>query len=291
MKKLVKIAILTVILSLFINKAYALSVSKNSLTMEKGSSDKIELYANSDKEITSVEFTLVFSSYDVTADFIINSGYSDSNPNGITHKINLREAKSGKILLGNISINVKSNPKGNGGTINIHSAKGYTSEGESVALNNQIINVTIGKVNNTEEVKKEETKSEEKKEIDKNLLDKIESKIVNIELKKDVFEYAVSIDKDVKELDLKAIPKDSNTKVEISNQKIEEIKDNKIVITASNGDIKQEYIINLKEKKDIEVTIDKSEFKEKGIYKGKWILVSIVLVIVLIIGLVMTKKK
>ena len=291
MRKLVKIAILTVILSLFINKAYALSVSKNSLTMEKGSSDKVELYANSDKEITSVEFTLVYSSYDVSADFIINGGYTDSNPNGITHKINLGEAKSGKILLGNISINVKSNPNGNGGTINIHSAKGYTSKGESVALNNQIINVTIGKVNNTEEVKKEATKIEEKKDIDKNLLEKIESKIVNIELKKDVFEYAVSIDKDVKELDLKVIPKDSNTKVEISNQKIEEIKDNKIVITASNGDIKQEYIINLKEKKDIEVTIDKSEFKEKGIYKGKWILVSIVLVIVLIIGLVMTKKK
>lgn len=284
MKKLVKFAILTILLFTFINKVSALSVSKDSLTIDKGEKDSIELYANSEKEITSVEFTLVYSSYDVAANFIVNSSYTDGNPNGITHKVDLVEAKSGKILLGNVSINVKNNAVVKSGSINIHSAKGYTSDGEIVSLNSQIINVTVGKKENIEE---------KKEEIDKNLLDKIESKIVKIGLKKDVFEYTVSISKDVKELDLKAIPKSDSTKVEISSQKIENIKDNKIIITAINGDVKQEYTINLKEKKnkDLEVTIDKGEFKEDSSYKGKWILISIVSVMGLMGGLILIKKK
>ena len=92
-------------------------------------------------------------------------------------------------------------------------------------------------------------------------------------------------------MDLKPVAKDKDTKVEISSQKIDEIKDNKIVITASNGDIKQEYIIKLSEKEDIVVTIDKDKFKEDNSYKGKWIGVSIVLVVILMVGFVLTKKK
>lgn len=296
MKKLVKFTFLSIFMGLFISHVDALSVSKNNLTIEKGGNDKIELYANSEKEITRVEFTLIYMSNDVPANYVVDSGLSDSNPNGIKHNVSLGEAKSGKILLGTVNINVKSNPEGRGGSINIHSAKGYTEDGEEVSLNSQSINVTIGTpVNNQEEEKKEEPKEEkkdeEKKEIDKNLLDKIESKLVKIELKKDVFEYKVVIDEDIKELDLKAIPKDEKTKVEISTQKIDEIKDNKIIITASNEDIKQEYVINLSLKKEIEVTVDKSEFKESGSYKGKWIIASIVLIVILMIGLVLTRKK
>ena len=304
MKKVGRFIFLCMILCLFINRVNALSVSKNNITIDKGGSENIELYANSDKEINKVEFTLIYMSNDVPASFIINNNYSDSNPNGIKHTISLGDAKSGKILLGTININVKSNPTEKGGSVNIHSAKGYTTDGEVVNLNSQSINVTIGTpVNEQEEVKeevkkeepkeepKEEKKEEEKKEIDKNLLDKIESNLVKIELKKDVFEYTVIIDKEIKELDLKPVAKDKDTKVEISSQKIDEIKDNKIVITASNGDIKQEYIIKLSEKEDIVVTIDKDKFKEDNSYKGKWIGVSIVLVVILMVGFVLTKKK
>lgn len=291
MKKLVKITFLCLLILLFTNKTYALSVSNNNITIDKGGSEKVELYANSDTEITRVEFTLVYSTYDVPANFFVNSGFSDATPNGIRHNISFGEGKSGKILLGTISINVKMNPNVSMGTISIHTAKGYTANGDVVNLDNQNINVTIGTPQNNQEEVKEEPKKEEEKEIDKNLIDKIESKIVKIELKKDVFEYTVKIDKDIEELDLKAIPKDENTKIEISNQKIEEIKDNKIIITASNGDIKQEYIINLKDKDEVKVTIDNSEFKESGNYKKNWIIVSIVFIVLLMIGFVLTKKK
>ena len=276
MKKLVNITILCLLFLLFTNKTYALSVSNNNITIDRGGNEKVELYANSDTEITRVEFTLVYSTYDVPANFFVNSGFSDATPNGIRHNISFGEGKSGKILLGSISI---------------HSAKGYTANGDVVNMDNQNINVTIGTPQNNQEEVKEEPKKEEVKEIDNNLIDKIESKLVKIELKKDVFEYTIEIDKDIEELDLNVIPKDENTKIEISSQKIEEIKDNKIIITASNGDIKQEYIINLKDKDEVKVTIDNSEFKESNSYKSKWIVVSIVFIVLLMIGFVLTKKK
>lgn len=297
MKKVVKIIFLCMIFGLFLSKASALSLAKNTITMEKGSNQSIELFASSEEKITRVEFTLVYSTYDIPANFIVNSNYTDSNPNGITHKVNLGEGKSGKISLGNVYISVKANANDKSGTININNAKGYTANGDVVKLNAQNINVTVGTVKkDTEEVKEEEKeeKKEEKEEtkvVDKNLLDKIESKIVNIELKKDVFEYTVVIEKDVKELDLKAIPKDKDTKIEISSQKIDEIKDNKIIITASNDQIKQDYVIKLSVKNDIEVTIDNEKFEANNSYKGKWILVSIVLIIMLFGGLFLTRKK
>lgn len=286
------------ILLISINKVNALSVSKNNLTIEKGGSDSVELYANTDKEVTAVDFTLVYTTYDVPANFIVNNSYTDGNPDGITHRITFPEATSGKILLGTININVKSYPNDRAGTINIHSAKATTSEGETISLDAQNINVTIGTpepspvVEQKEEPKVEEPKEEPKQEeTNKNLLDKIESNIVKIKLKKDVFEYSISIDPELTELDLKPVAKDEDTNIDITTQKISEIEDNKITITATKGDIKQEYIINIKNKKDTNIEVDTTEFKGNTNYKGKWIIVSIVLIVILMISLLSTKKK
>ncbi len=303
MKKFKKILFLCGILFLFTCKVYALSLSKNNLTIASGGKDVVELYANvGDNKINMVEFTLVYSSNDVPAEFMINSSYTDSNPNGITHKVSFGEEKDGKILLGTVNIRVLSNASVNSGSVNIYNAKGYTATGEIVNLNNQSINVTVG----TDEKKGTDTKTEEKEddaekietigaieknEIDENLLEKIESKIVSIDLKEGVFEYSVKIDDDVTELDLKAIAKSNDTKVEISNQKISELKDNKIVITATNGDIKQDYIINLKTRNEVEVTIDNGVFQSDDSYKNKWVVTCVPLGVLLIVGLFLTKKR
>ena len=297
MKKVIKFSFLLIIFLFTIGKVNALSVSKNNFTISKGENDKIELFANSEKEITRVEFVLVYSSYDVQADFIANGSYTYNYIANNTHKVSFGEAKSGKILLGTVSIKVSGNPKDTMGSINIHSAKGYTADGEAVYLKNMIVNVTVGdkipasssKIEEKKEVIKEEKKEETK--TDTNLINKIVSKIVKIEIKKDIFEYTISIDKNIKELDLVAVAFDDDTKVGISSQKIDELEDGKIIITAVKGDIKQEYVINVSQKEDIDVTIDKGEFKENKSYKGKWILVSIVLIIALIGSMFFIKDK
>ena len=274
------------------SKVNALEVSKNDLTIEKGSNNSVELYANVESEIVSVTFTLVYSTYDIPANFIPASGLTDRNPNGITHEVVFNEAKTGKILLGNVSVNVVSNPKDTVGTVNIHTASAKDSNGETISLNAQNINIKVGTtIQEPKEEPKEEPKQEQKKEVDKNLLDKIESNIVTIKLKKDVFDYSVSIKEDIEELDLKAIAKDESTTIDITTQKISELENNTIVITAKNGDTEQKYNIKVNIKDKNEITVDKTEFKEDKSYKGKWIVVSIVLIVALLIIMLFSRKK
>ncbi len=282
MKRITSYIFTIFLLLLIIPKVYALEVSEGNVTIENGGNKKVELYANVSENITSVTFTLVFSTYDIPADFTPASGANDTNPYGISHTVVFDEAKTGRVLVGTVNISVKANPTDKVGAINIHTATARTTDGNTINLEPKNIDIKVGTP--TEEPK------EEPKEVDKNLLDKIESKIVKIELKKDVFDYTVEIDKDVTELDLKATPKDSSTKVEISSQKIDELKDNIIVITAKNGNTEQKYNIKVKVKEE-EITIDKDEFKEDKSYKGKWIVVSIVLIVALLISMLLSKKK
>ena len=287
MKKRIKYFFVAFVLLVipFIN-VLALSVSKNDLTIEKGGNNEIELYANTESEVISVSFTLVYSTYDIPANFTPADGFNDANPNSINHEIIFDKALTGKILLGTIKINVKMEPEVSAGTVNLHTAKAKTKDGETINLNNQSINVKVG---TPVEEPKEEPKSA--------LLTKIESKIVNIELKENTYEYTVDIDSKVEELDLKGIAEDSDATVEITTQKIKELKDNKIIITVKNGDAEKKYTINIvikedkKVKKDNEITIDNSKFEENKSYKGKWIFISIILIIILMVNLVLSRKK
>ena len=270
------------------SKVNALELSKSDLTIEKGSKDSVELYANVDKDVISVTFTLVYSTYDIPANYVPAVGVTDTNPNGITHEVVFDEAKSGKILLGNVNINVVNNPKDTVGTVNIHTASAKDTSGEIIALKAKNINIKVG---TPVEEPKEEPKQVEPKEVDNNLLDKIESNIVTIKLKKDTFDYSVSVKDDVEELDLKAIAKDESTTIDISTQKISELENNTIVITAKNGNIEQKYNIKVNIKDKNEIIIDKTEFIQDKSYKGKWIVISIILVASLIISMSFSRKK
>ena len=288
MKRIIKYVFTVFLLLVTITKVNALEVSKSDLTIPKGGSENIELYANVSEDIISVTFTLVFSTYDIPASFTPASGASDTNPNGITHTVVFNEAKNGKVLLGTVNVSVKYNATDTVGTVNIHTASAKKSNEESVSLNVRNINIKVG---TPQEEPKQDDKKEEPKEVDKNLLDRIESKLVKIELKKDVFDYSIMIDDDIEELDLKPIAKDEKTKIEISKQKIKELKDNKIVITTKNGDTEQIYNITVATKKEEPVVIDKEEFRADKSYKGKWIVVSIVLIIALLISMIFSRKK
>lgn len=283
--KRINLLLFLLLIIIFPLNVKALSIDKNNLTMEKGSNEKISLSTEIDKEITEIQFTLVYTSYDVPAYFNVEAGLTDSNPNGIVHKVVFPTPISGNIKLGQVSINVVNNPKITIGTINIHSAKAITTTGETINLDAQTINVTIGTPIETT------TEPKETNEENKNLLEKIESEIVNIELKEDIYEYSVKIKEDIEELDLKPIAKDEKYKVEISSQKIDELKDNQIIITVSDGDNKEEYKITVSKMEIEEIEVDDEEFESTYKYKGKWVVLIIIMSIVLCFGLILTKKK
>ena len=285
MKKNILLSFLLLIVLLPLN-VQALSVEKNDLTIEKGGKKSVALYANLEADTTEISFTLVYTTYDVPAYFSLEPGLTDRNPNGIAHKITFSNPVSGKIKLGTIDIDVVNNPKVSVGAINVHSASAVTNNG-TVNLNSQTINVTIGK---EQEKPEEQPKTTEKKT---NLLDKIESEIVKIDLIEDTYEYTVKIKEDIEELDLKPIAKDEKYKVEVSTQKIKELEDNKIIIKVKDEDNTEEYIIKIntiKNKAD-KVEIDEEKFESSYKYKSKWVTLTIIMSVMLVFGLILTKKK
>lgn len=298
MKYFLKFICLIVTFFMLTTGVLALTVSENNIEIPKSDRKSIELSTNSEEMLTSVEFTLIYTTYDIPASFIVNPNYTDSNPNGIKHKIIFSEPINGNIILGNININVVDNPKDNTGTVNIHSAIGYTESGETINLTSQNINVTVlnNRETNTEtnEIEKpKEDKHEETKEFDKNVLKEIKSDLVKINIQKDIFEYTIIINNDIEKLDLEPVAINKSYKVEISNQEIATLEDNKINITITDDKgNKIDYIIKVNILKDIsDVEIDDSDFKEKNTYKGKWIILVIIFSTILLFGLILTRKK
>ena len=272
----------------FINRVDALTVSKNNITIEKGKTNSVELYANVDEEINSVTFTLVYSTYDVVATFTSAEGVSLTNPTGITFKLDFSNSQKGKILLGNVDISVKSNATDQQGNVNLSNVTAVTQSGSTIKLNNQVINVKVG-TPTEEEIKKENNVD------DKNLLEKIESNITNITLVKDTFEYDITIPDDITELDLNPIAKSIDSQINISSQKIDELEDNKILITVSNNDVESVYTINnkvkVKEKSDTASIIDTEEFEPSDKYRTKWIIIIACLLAALPIAIVINKNS
>ena len=298
MKYFLKFICLIVTFFMLTTGVLALTVSENNIEIPKSDRKSIELSTNSEEMLTSVEFTLIYTTYDIPASFIVNPNYTDSNPNGIKHKIIFSEPINGNIILGNININVVDDPKDNAGTVNIHSAIGYTESGETINLTSQNINVTVlnNRETNTEtnEIEKpKEDKHEETKEFDKNVLKEIKSDLVKINIQKDIFEYTITINNDIEKLDLEPIAINESYKVEISNQEIATLEDNKINITITDDKgNKIDYIIKVNILKDIsDVEIDDSDFKEKNTYKGEWIILVIIFSTILLFGLILTRKK
>ena len=307
MKKVVLSILLSLVVILPMN-VKALSVEKNNIIMEKGTKNTVNLYTNTEQEIKEVTFTLVFTTYDVSANFNVNPIYLDTNPGGVTHTIVFETPVTGEINLGTIPINTATNAKVNTGLININAATATTVNDEKIQLKSQTITVTVGKLEKEEpkeeikETSKEETKKEEEKketpkdekqteEVKPNLLEKIDSKIVKIELIDGVYEYTVNIKKDIENLDLYPIVKDEKTKIDITTQKISEFKDNYIIIKAKNGDLEEEYKIKVNILEVEEIEIDNEEFEATYNYKGKWIILMVVLSITLVVGLMLNKKN
>jgi len=304
MKKIIKgvfFNFLIIVPFILITRVQALSVDNNNITIDNGKSANILLYANTNQDVSKVDFTLVFSSYDIEADFIVNDKYNDSI-SGTMHSITFDEAKSGKILLGTVSISVKSDPSELSGIVNIHSASARDNDDNVVNLNNQVINVSVNMITittsttttSTTTTKTMTTSSIKTVSLSEGMLLRIDSDLTKIELEEDVFEYTAVVASDVTELDLVPVLRDETSKVAITSQKISELDDNKIVITVSNGLQKEEYVINVKIKKKEErtkIAIDNSEFVADNGYKKKWLLALFGFVIVFATSLLFIKKK
>lgn len=269
---------------------------KNNLIIEKGTSDKINLSVNVNDTISEVRFTMVYSSYDIPADFYVANGLIDGNPNGVSHRVILSNPTSGNIDLGSIIVRAVSNPSAKRGTITLYNAFALTKGGSKINLDGHVIDVSIG------------TPVMVSKEVNtvKNMLSSINSSLVNIELVDGVFEYSIDVSEKVDELDLVPVASDEKYVVSVGSQKISELVDGLIIISVSNGDVKEEYKIkvnkivdNTDDKGDSDIKIDEidkveidnTEFVSDNQYKIKWLIFMGIVSVLFFTGLALIKKK
>lgn len=280
MKIVKRIAFLLVVFLINLPLVSALSVDNTELTVAKGEKSTVNVYADLKEETTKVSFSLVYTTYDVPATFKAEEGIT-LKTNTTKNTLTFSEAQKGQVKLGTIEISILKSAKANKGTIRLNSATATSKSGNISKLDPVELTVTIGtSTNNSTSVK------------ESNLLKGITSKIVNIDLKDNVYTYEVNVKEDVKELDLVAVPKDEKSKVVISSQKISELKDDKITINVTSpSNTKEEYTVKVNVLKTDKVEIDKEEFKADSSYKGKWVVVIIVSVVALLFGFTLSKKE
>ena len=268
MKIVKRIIFLLVVFLINLPLVSALSVDSTELTVAKGEKSTVNVYADLKEETTKVSFSLVYTTYDVPATFKAEEGIT-LKTNTTKNTLTFSEAQKGQVKLGTIEISI------------LNSATATSKSGNISKLDPVELTVTIGtSTNNSTSVK------------ESNLLKGITSKIVNIDLKDNVYTYEVNVKEDVKELDLVAVPKDEKSKVVISSQKISELKDGKITINVTSpSNTKEEYTVKVNVLKTNKVEIDKEEFKADSSYKGKWVVVIIVSVVALLFGFTLSKKE
>lgn len=280
MKIVKRIIFLLVVFLINLPLVSALSVDSTELTVAKGEKSTVNVYADLKEETTKVSFSLVYTTYDVPATFKAEEGIT-LKTNTTKNTLTFSEAQKGQVKLGTIEISILKSAKANKGTIRLNSATATSKSGNISKLDPVELTVTIGtSTNNSTSVK------------ESNLLKGITSKIVNIDLKDNVYTYEVNVKEDVKELDLVAVPKDEKSKVVISSQKISDLKDGKIIINVTSpSNTKEEYTVKVNVLKTNKVEIDKEEFKADSSYKGKWVVVIIVSVVALLFGFTISKKE
>lgn len=280
MKIVKRIVFLLVVFLINLPLVSALSVDNTELTVAKGEKSTVDVYADLEEETTKVSFSLVYTTYDVPATFKAEEGIT-LKTNKTKNTLTFSEAQKGQVKLGTIEISILKSAKANKGTIRLNSATATSKSGNISKLDPVELTVTIGtSTNNSTSVK------------ESNLLKGITSKIVNIDLKDNVYTYEVNVKEDVKELDLVAVPKDEKSKVVISSQKISELKDGKIIINVTSpSNTKEEYTVKVNVLKTDKVEIDKEEFKADSSYKGKWVVIIIVSVVALLFGFTLSKKE
>lgn len=280
MKIVKRIIFLLVVFLINLPLVSALSVDSTELTVAKGEKSTVDVYANLEEETTKVSFSLVYTTYDVPATFKAEEGIT-LKTNKTKNTLTFSEAQKGQVKLGTIEISILKSAKANKGTIRLNSATATSKSGNISKLDPVELTVTIGtSTNNSTSVK------------ESNLLKEITSKIVNIDLKDNVYTYEVNVKEDVKELDLVAVPKDEKSKVVISSQKISELKDGKITINVTSpSNTKEEYTVKVNVLKTNKVEIDKEKFKADSSYKGKWVVIIIVSVVALLFGFTLSKKE
>lgn len=276
MKKISNLLFTIFLTFILLNSVDALTLEEKEVSVTKGESKTVQLTEKFTEKVKKIEFNLVYYNNDIIGIFQVNPSYQDKAA-GIKHEIFFPNGVNGEIDLGEIQVTVADKPTVQKGNINISNVQATTISGKVLNIENESLQVTIN------------DKKEKNETPPKNLIEKIDSNIIQINLKENIYEYKVTVKNDVEELDLKPIAKYQGTTIDVSSQKLEKNKNNTIIITAKKDDIEEEYKIQVKYQQDIK--IDKHQYKQDNSYKKKWSIIMIFFGSFFVVGLLFFKKE
>ena len=139
MKRIITYFFIVVLFTINVSNVLALSVDKSSITLERGKSTDVLLYATSENEIDTISFTMETSTNDITAIFTPDTYVNDVTEKNIKHSLKLTNQTTGTILLGKITITSIQTGKEETGIITIQE---YNDD-NTINFSTQEINVKI----------------------------------------------------------------------------------------------------------------------------------------------------
>lgn len=270
MRKILYFVIISFLFLPTIVLADNLTFEENTLELLETDSGVIKMIYDGEEQATSGSFSVYSSSNNVLLSSI--TGNQNVKVTITNSKVTFRATnplKKGDYMI-NIAVDSKNASKD--ASITINNIKLYNGN-ELIEEKNKTINIKI--VNSKESA----------------LLDSVTSNIVEIPFDKNTFEYNLKVKNDVKKLDLVATSDNINDKVEISNQDLK-VGENTITIKVTGTDgISNEYKIKVTREEETKAKEEIKEVKVENKIDTKYILISLMAFIIIIVDILFIKKK
>lgn len=270
MKKLIYFVVLSLLFIPTLVLADNLTFEENTLELLETDNGIIKMIYDGEETITSGTFSIYSSSNNV----LLSSITGNQNVKVTTTNSKVTFKTTNPLKKGDYMINIAVDSKGasKDASITISNIKLYNGD-DLIEEKNKTINIKI--VDNKESA----------------LLSSITSNIAEIPFDKNTFEYNISVKNDVDKLDLVATSDNINDKVEISNQNLKE-GENTITIKVTSADgSSNEYKIKVTREKEEKVKEDIKKVKIENKIDSKYILVSFIAFIIIVVDVLFIKKK
>lgn len=278
MKKIISLIIFVSVLFLPTVNAKEVKLDSSSYTIKPGDTLSLDIIIDSEDEIKSGSFMITTSSRYIGFESIVFEDGVKYSSSGSSYTFNVTKGtleEGSKIA----TVTLK--------------ALDTTKEGAktTIVLSNLKVKNETGKNTYFDTISQVVTCKEQEQKSNNNNLKEIISEYFTLDnFDKDKLEYSVEVNSDVEEVLVDAKAEDEKAEVKIENQKLENGSTTvKIIVTAENSEEKT-YSIKVKQKEEKTTEEVEKVTKEPKSYKGKWVLITIFVSIIVVANIFLLKK-
>lgn len=278
MKKILSLIIFASVLFLPTVNAKEVKLDSSSYTIKPGDTVALDIVIDSDEEIKSGSFMITTSSRYIGFESIVFEDGIKYSSSGSSYTFNVTKGaleEGSKIA----TVTLK--------------ALDTTKEGAktTIVLSNLKVKNGTGKNTSFDTISQVVTCTEQEQKSNNNNLKEITSEQFTLnDFNSEKLEYTVEVNSDVEEVSIDAKAEDEKAEVKVEGTKLENGNATvKIIVTAENSEEKT-YVIKVKQKEEeSKKEVDKVTTEPKS-YKGKWVLITIFVSIIVVANIFLLKK-